>query len=85
MARILAIDDDAGILTLIKNALRKDGHEVTCLSEVTEDLVNRLSFYDLILLDVMMPGIDGFTFCQRIRAYVDCPILFLTAKSLEEY
>lgn len=84
MARILAIDDDAGILTLIKNALRKDGHEVTCLSEVTEDLVNRLSFYDLILLDVMMPGIDGFTFCQRIRAYVDCPILFLTAKSLEE-
>ena len=84
MARILAIDDDAGILTLIKNALRKDGHEVTCLSEVTEDLVNRLSFYDLILLDVMMPGIDGFTFCQKIRAYVDCPILFLTAKSLEE-
>lgn len=84
MARILAIDDDAGILALIKNALRKDGHEVTCLSEVTEDLVDRLSFYDLILLDVMMPGIDGFTFCQKIRAYVDCPILFLTAKGLEE-
>ena len=84
MARILAIDDDAGILALIKNALRKDGHEVTCLSEVTEDLVDRLSFYDLILLDVMMPGIDGFTFCQKIRAYVDCPILFLTAKVLEE-
>lgn len=84
MARILAIDDDTGILTLIKNALHKDGHEVTCLSEVTEDFLNELSFYDLILLDVMMPGMDGFTFCQKIRSYVDCPILFLTAKGMEE-
>lgn len=84
MARILAIDDDMAILVLIRNALHKDGHEVTCLQQVTDSLFKQLLLYDLILLDVMMPGIDGFSFCRDIRAQVDCPILFLTAKSLEE-
>lgn len=84
MARILAIDDDMAILTLIKNALQKDGHEVTCVNEITDDLRDHLLPYDLILLDVMMPGTDGFTFCRNIRSFVDSPILFLTAKSLEE-
>lgn len=84
MARILAIDDDPGILTLLKNALQKDGYEVTCVSEITPELTNQLLHYDLILLDVMMPGTDGFTFCRDIRACVDCPILFLTAKDHEE-
>lgn len=84
MAHILAIDDDTAILTLIKNALRKDGHDVTCLQEITDDLYDHLLPYDLILLDVMMPKTDGFTFCRSIRTYVDCPILFLTAKGMEE-
>lgn len=39
--------------------------------------------YDLILLDSMMPDVDGFMFCKKIRGLVDCPILFLTAKVLE--
>ena len=39
--------------------------------------------YDLILLDIMMPGLDGFVLCSRIRKLVDCPILFLTAKTEE--
>ena len=84
MAQILAIDDDKAMLALIKNALSKDGHTVTCIGQVTETLQDNLSFYDLILLDIMMPGMDGYTFCQEIRSYTDCPILFLTAKSLEE-
>ncbi len=84
MAHILAIDDDMAILTLIRNALRRDGHEVTCVQQVTDSLLEQLLPYDLILLDVMMPGIDGFSFCRDIRAQVDCPILFLTAKGLEE-
>ena len=84
MAQILTIDDDTAMLALIKNALSKDGHTVTCICQVTETLQDNLSPYDLILLDIMMPGTDGYTFCREIRRYTDCPILFLTAKSLEE-
>lgn len=84
MAHILAIDDDAAILTLIRNVLHKDGHTVTCIQQVTDTLFEHFLSYDLILLDVMMPGIDGFSLCRDIRSHVDCPILFLTAKNLEE-
>ena len=84
MAHILAIDDDEAMLALIKNTLKKDGHDVTCISEITETLKEQLSSYDLILLDVMMPDTDGYTFCREIRNLTDCPILFLTARSLEE-
>lgn len=84
MAQILAIDDDEAILILIQNTLKKEGHTVTCISNTAKISPEQLSSYDLILLDVMMPGTDGFTFCQNIRSFVDCPILFLTAKSLEE-
>ena len=45
---------------------------------------DKLGRYQLILLDVMMPGIDGFDLCRRIREKVDCPILFLTAKTEEK-
>lgn len=84
MAHILAIDDDRAILTLIKNALQKDDHQVTCAEKITKELESQLLYYDLILLDVMMPEMDGYTFCQNIRELVDCPILFLTAKNSEE-
>lgn len=46
--------------------------------------MDHLNRYQLILLDVMMPGIDGFTLCEKIRDKVDCPILFVTAKSEEK-
>lgn len=83
MAKILAIDDEEDILALIKNSLQKDCHNVT--TAVSADAVNAdsLSDYDLILLDVMLPGTDGFSFCKKIRDIVDCPILFLTAKTME--
>lgn len=42
-----------------------------------------LSHYDLIILDVMMPDIDGFSYCKKIRDLIDCPLLFLTAKIME--
>ena len=45
--------------------------------------LNSLNRYDLIILDIMMPGMDGFSFCEKIRSIVDCPILFLTAKTME--
>ena len=43
-----------------------------------------LASYDLVLLDVMMPGIDGFSLLEKLREDMDCPVLFLTAKTSEE-
>lgn len=83
MSRILAIDDEPDILILIKNSLSKDNHIVTTAVNVKEVKMDHLPDYDLILLDVMMPDTDGFTFCRDIRNLVDCPILFLTAKTME--
>lgn len=83
MARILAIDDEKGILEVIKRGLEKDGHEVTVYENAQEVDVKRLKHFDLLLLDVMMPDEDGFSFCRKIRSQVDCPIVFLTAKTLE--
>ena len=83
MANILAIDDDRDLCTLLKTALERDGHTVeTCTSgtQLTDTLCR---WADCILLDVMMPGEDGFAVCRRIRAETDAPILFLTARTDE--
>jgi len=83
MAMILAVDDEPGILELIRNGLQKDGHVVAGYTSAEAVPLEQLNCYDLILLDVMMPGTDGFTFCKNIRESVDVPILFLTAKIME--
>ena len=83
MANILVVDDDTAILDMIGNILNKDGHLVTKVSNPLEINMEKVNFYDLILLDIMMPGLDGFILCSRIRKFVDCPILFLTAKTEE--
>ncbi|MDD6039086.1 MAG: response regulator transcription factor [bacterium] len=83
MAKILAVDDDVAILDMIGNILSKDGHMVTKVSNPLEINTEKLNLYDLILLDIMMPGCDGFALCSKIRGLVDCPILFLSAKTEE--
>lgn len=83
MASILAIDDEPAILDMIQNILGKDGHIVTGLTDPDALDKRKAGSYDLILLDVMMPGTDGFTLCKELRSLVDCPIIFLTAKSEE--
>lgn len=83
MIRILAVDDEEAILTLIKNALSKEGYDVTAICRPKEVQKIKLLDYHLILLDVMMPGKDGFALCEEIRKETDCPILFLTAKTAE--
>lgn len=84
MANILAVDDEIDILEIIKEALSKEGHRVTAVSDFSFFKLEKCADYDLILLDVMMPEVDGFTLCRRLRELVDCPILFLTAKTMEE-
>ena len=84
MAHILAVDDDPDLCTLLKTALERDGHAVEIRTSgvtVTESLCR---WADCILLDVMMPGEDGFATCRRIRAITQAPILFLTARVEEE-
>ncbi|MDD4851068.1 MAG: response regulator transcription factor [Gemmiger sp.] len=83
MANILAVDDEPAILAIIQNVLGKDGHRVTAVQDPRCIPAEGLARYDLILLDVMMPHLDGFALCKKLRACVDCPILFLTAKTDE--
>ncbi len=83
MSNILAVDDDTAILNMIGNILKRDGHQVTLISDPLTLNSDKIQAYDLILLDVMMPGIDGFELCQIIRGQVDCPIIFITAKTDE--
>lgn len=84
MIRILAVDDDSEILLLMKRALEKEGYEVDTVEDPERLDMDALNRYQLILLDVMMPGTDGFTLCRQIRELVDCPILFVTAKTEEK-
>ena len=85
-AKILAVDDEEGILRLLKRALERDGAEVDTVSDPMRIMTGEVNpdRYDLILLDVMMPGIDGFTLLNGMRDRIDCPVLFLTAKTSEE-
>ena len=84
MARILAIDDEQAILDALARVLGRDGHEVARVSDPMQVPGMDLARYDLLLCDVMMPGLDGFELVRRIRPSFDGPILFLTAKVSEE-
>ena len=83
MANILVVDDDKAILDLIENILSKSGHFVKKIEKAEKVFNEDLNYYNLIILDIMMPNIDGFELCSRIRELVDSPILFLSAKSDE--
>ena len=83
MANILALDDNLELCKLIRTALERDGHRVETRSsgqELTEALCR---WADCILLDVMMPGEDGFAVCRCIRGLTEAPILFLSARTDE--
>lgn len=84
MAKILAVDDEESVLALIANALNAQGHLVTGVTDSKAVLDLNLGEYELVILDVMMPDMDGYALCRQIRQTVDCPILFVTAKAMEE-
>jgi two-component system response regulator MtrA len=80
--RILIIDDDASLAEMLQLVLRQEGFETTwCASGDTALEVFRSAQFDLVLLDLMLPGLDGVAVCRRIRADSGVPIVMLTAKS----
>jgi DNA-binding response OmpR family regulator len=83
-ARILLVDDEHSIQTLLSYPLRKDGYEVVRASDGREAL-DRFSEqpFDLVVLDVMLPHLDGLEVCRVLRARSSVPIIMLTAKSEE--
>jgi DNA-binding response OmpR family regulator len=82
--RILVVDDDENILSLERTILEQKGFEVTTASGGKEALrILAEQPFDLVLLDVMMPEVDGFTVCRKIKEDAklkDLPVIFLTAK-----
>ena len=84
MNKILLIDDDPTLLHLLGEFLKNDSFEVAGASNGSDGL--RLAYDqrpDLILLDVMLPGMDGWEVCARLREMSDVPIIMLTAKTTE--
>jgi two-component system response regulator MprA len=81
MVRILAVDDDPEILDVLSRGLKFEGYEVE-VAQDGEKALNRFreSAPDLVLLDVMMPGMDGLEVCREMRKVRDTPVLMLTAK-----
>ncbi len=79
--RILAVDDDPEILDVISRGLKFEGYEVDIALDGEKALTRfRESAPDLVLLDIMMPGMDGLEVCREIRKMRDTPVLMLTAK-----
>jgi len=79
--KILIVDDDEAILALVSDVLRDNGMEVVTASSAKECLrCLENDVFDLIVLDVMMEGVDGFELCRQIRGSVSCPIIFLSAR-----
>ena len=75
------VDDEKLIVKGIRFSLEQDGMEVDCAYDGEEALrMARETVYDMILLDIMLPKIDGFEVCQHIREFSDMPIVMLTAK-----
>jgi DNA-binding response OmpR family regulator len=82
--RILLVDDEQSVQTLLSYPLRKDGYDVVQAFDGREALARfNESQFDLVVLDVMMPRLDGLEVCRRLRARSSVPIIMLTAKAEE--
>src|SRR5690349_23387093 len=82
--RILVVDDEQPVQQLLDRTLRSEGYEVVPALDGEQALeqISSQSF-DLVMLDVMLPKLDGFEVCRRVRAHSSVPIIMLTAKAEE--
>ena len=79
MPKILIVEDDADIAAIERDYLELSGYEVTICSDGTSGLNAALTENcDLLLLDLMLPGTDGFTICRAVREKKDIPILMVS-------
>ena len=80
--KVMVVDDEKLIVKGIRFSLEQDGMEVDCAYDGEEALeMAHNKQYDIILLDIMLPKLDGFQVCQQIREFSDMPVVMLTAKS----
>lgn len=81
---ILVIDDDADLAKIVQINLEREGYETVIAFSGVEGLQKAYSSQpDLVILDIMMPGMDGWTTCRRLREISDVPIIMLTARGME--
>ena len=78
--RILIVDDEIEVVTMLQSFLLRNGYQVSCASNGAETISKAAEQPDLILLDINMPQMDGIEVCKAIRKVVSCPIVFLTAR-----
>ncbi|HLY94737.1 MAG TPA: response regulator transcription factor [Gaiellaceae bacterium] len=84
MTSILLVDDDPGVLDVVAFTLRREGYEVDEEKDGTSALAAaRSNGYDIVILDIMLPGLSGSEVCRALRAESDVPILMLTARDAE--
>ncbi|UOF91269.1 response regulator transcription factor [Fodinisporobacter ferrooxydans] len=83
MSRILIIDDEKDLVDLLKDSLESRGHIVSVAFDGESGLKKAQEQPDIIILDIMMPGVDGYEVCRSLRDQVFCPIIFLSARQSE--
>ena len=83
-ARILIVDDEPSITEFVSYAMQKEGY-LTEIASDGEEALRKIEqqHFDLFILDIMLPGIDGYELCRRIRTKMSTPILFLSARDTE--
>ena len=84
MHRILIVDDESDIIALIRRNVEREGYSVTSADDGMKAVeLCKTEDFDLIIMDVMMPDMDGFTACKKIRESKDIPVLMLSARGTE--
>ena len=78
--KLLIVDDEKGVVDMLQSYFEMHSFQVYTALNGKDALKQAANKPDLVLLDINMPGMDGLTVCEKIRSYISCPILFLTAR-----